>query len=192
MRRQGIDEDEIFAALWQINLSRCDPPLRESEVRQIATSVGRYEPGSPKAKGVPDLEDEGDTIPGRNPITDVSNAERLIAQFGDEIMYTSDRGVWCVWDGRTWIVGDILGVARRMKQIARRIYLEASRESDDDRRKTLVNWGQKSESQKTQLYSIDAAKDLAEHRGFAERFDVDPLKFSFKNRTAFFKKEEQS
>jgi putative DNA primase/helicase len=185
-----MNANDIFAALWQINLSRCDPPLTEPEVRHIATSLGRYEPGPPKAKIPPDPEDKDDTIPDRRPITDVANAERLIKRFGDEIVYASDRRVWCVWDGRTWIVDDILGVARRMKQIARTIYLEASRESDDDKRKTLVSWGQKSESQRTQLLSIDAAKDLAEHRGFGERFDVDPLKFSFKNRTVSFKKED--
>jgi putative DNA primase/helicase len=188
MRRQGMNANEIFEALRQINLSRCDPPLAESEVGQIATSVGRYEPGPPNAKIPPDPDGTEAAIPGRFPITDVSNAERLIKRFGDEIVYASDRDIWVAWNGITWTVDDTLGLARLMKKITRGIYLEASQEGDDELRGKLGKWAQKSESQRTQLLSIDAAKDLAEHRCFAERFDVDPLKFSFKNRTVSFKK----
>jgi len=45
MRRRGCAEATIRAALLEENRERCDPPLPEDEVRQIAASVGRYEPG---------------------------------------------------------------------------------------------------------------------------------------------------
>ncbi len=44
MRRVGMTEAEIEAALQQANGLRCNPPLPEWEVRQIAESVCRYEP----------------------------------------------------------------------------------------------------------------------------------------------------
>lgn len=44
MRRRGMSEAAILAALLTENSARCEPPLPESEVRRIAESIGRYEP----------------------------------------------------------------------------------------------------------------------------------------------------
>ena len=44
MRRNGMTQDEILAALMQVNQDRCVPPLAAREVQQIAASVARYEP----------------------------------------------------------------------------------------------------------------------------------------------------
>ena len=50
-RRLDMSMSAIEAALLEENTLRCDPPLRESEVRSIAQSVGRYgatqKPGDP-------------------------------------------------------------------------------------------------------------------------------------------------
>ena len=47
MRRAGMEEDSISAALLVENKSRCNPPLPEDEVRAIAKSVCRYPAGIP-------------------------------------------------------------------------------------------------------------------------------------------------
>jgi hypothetical protein len=44
LRRRGLDEAEIGAALLAVNERRCDPPLGDAEVLGIARSVARYEP----------------------------------------------------------------------------------------------------------------------------------------------------
>lgn len=44
MRRVGMGEVEIYAALVAANENRCRPPLKEREVRKIAESIARYEP----------------------------------------------------------------------------------------------------------------------------------------------------
>jgi hypothetical protein len=44
MRRRGMDEQAIAAALKVTNRERCRPPLAEAEVERIAASIGRYEP----------------------------------------------------------------------------------------------------------------------------------------------------
>jgi len=44
MRRRGMSQAAIAAALEQVNTERCDPPLDTAEVLGIATSIGRYEP----------------------------------------------------------------------------------------------------------------------------------------------------
>jgi hypothetical protein len=44
MRRRGLSREAIEAALLEENRRRCDPPLPDAEVRQIAKSVARYQP----------------------------------------------------------------------------------------------------------------------------------------------------
>lgn len=45
LRRRGYSAAEIEAALLALNAGRCDPPLPEAEVRKVAESASRYEPG---------------------------------------------------------------------------------------------------------------------------------------------------
>jgi hypothetical protein len=44
MRRRGMGEDEILAALRVTNSRRCDPPLDDDQVKKIAGSVAGYPP----------------------------------------------------------------------------------------------------------------------------------------------------
>lgn len=53
LRRAGLGDSEIEAALLEANRTRCHPPLAEREVATIARSAGRY-PAGPAAVG-PDL-----------------------------------------------------------------------------------------------------------------------------------------
>jgi hypothetical protein len=50
MRRRGMSEASIEAALLAENQERCDPPLDEEEVRGIAKRIARYEPAEPTEK----------------------------------------------------------------------------------------------------------------------------------------------
>ena len=47
MRRRGLSEDAIYAALAAENKKSCKPPLPDAQVRKIAGSVGRYKPARP-------------------------------------------------------------------------------------------------------------------------------------------------
>lgn len=47
MRRKGMSEPAIEAALQITNLERCTPPLEFAEVSGIARSLGRYTPAAP-------------------------------------------------------------------------------------------------------------------------------------------------
>jgi len=46
MRQRGMTVPEIEIALLAVNSGRCNPPLPDEEVREIAASVGRYAPGA--------------------------------------------------------------------------------------------------------------------------------------------------
>ena len=49
MRRRGMSEAEILAALKVANAERCTPPLPAAEVERIAASVSRYQPDAAPA-----------------------------------------------------------------------------------------------------------------------------------------------
>jgi hypothetical protein len=50
LRRRGLGNREILAALVAVNEERCSPPLALSELERIAESVGRYKPAQPLGK----------------------------------------------------------------------------------------------------------------------------------------------
>mgnify|MGYP001586499620 FL=1 len=52
MRRRGLSEEAIYAALQVVNQEQCQPPLAESEVRNISKSISRYAP-QPQQEGRP-------------------------------------------------------------------------------------------------------------------------------------------
>jgi len=47
MRRRGISEAALLAALNIENQGRCTPPLPDGEVQRIVQSIGQYDPGPP-------------------------------------------------------------------------------------------------------------------------------------------------
>jgi putative DNA primase/helicase len=122
---------------------------------------------------------------GRFPITETSNAERLVAKYRTDLRYCSDRKAWCVWNGNLWAVNDIGGVMRLMQEISREIYLEIASEPEGTLRKALANWAKESESRRTQENSVAIARyfDGIEIRGFSDVFDTHPLLLNVKNGT---------
>jgi hypothetical protein len=49
LRRAGLSETEMLAALRGVNAARCDPPLDDEEVAQIARNVAQYPEGPSRA-----------------------------------------------------------------------------------------------------------------------------------------------
>jgi len=128
---------------------------------------------------------EEETFIARMPITEMSNAERLVEKYGDEMRYCSDRKIWCIWDGSVWNVNDTGGVARRMEQIGLDIYNEAAKERNEKLRKNLVAHAVRSESRHTQENSVALTRYIEgiEIREFAELFDTHPMLLNVKNGT---------
>lgn len=59
MRRRGMSENAIVAALLAENEARCVPPLSEDEVRKIARSVAKYAPEPERRNGASSPERTG-------------------------------------------------------------------------------------------------------------------------------------
>jgi hypothetical protein len=47
LRNDGLEYEEIYAALSRINAERCQPPLDDADVVRISKSVCRYPVGNP-------------------------------------------------------------------------------------------------------------------------------------------------
>jgi putative DNA primase/helicase len=188
MLAKGMPEREIGHRLTKMCEKRCVGYLTEGDrdyrkmCADIATRVSEtYADSDDRAN---------DPAPGRQPITDISNAERLVARFSEDVRYASDRRIWCAWDATHWAANDPMGVSRRMQEVARGIYLEASKEPNPALRNALAEWAQRSESQSVQMSSIDAARCHVEVKRFGDVFDTDPLALNGPKGTADLKKRE--
>lgn len=73
MRRRGLSEQAIRAALLEENDTRCDPPLPRGEVELIARSVSRYAPQD---------------VPLTNQRHDLATVAQQIEERGDDPKYT--------------------------------------------------------------------------------------------------------
>jgi len=144
MRRRGMGEGEIAAALQVTNEQRCHPPLEAEEVEKIAASVARYEPVdnlvriSVNGHGTPPL-------PRGHNLTDLGNSERFIAHHGENVRYCYLWGKWLVWNGAHWERDDAGQVHRLAKKTVRSMYREASDAEDEERRKAVAKHASRSE-----------------------------------------------
>jgi hypothetical protein len=97
MRRRGMGEEAMAAALLVENKNRCVPPLDEAEVRRIAASIARYEPAeAPRNGTVIGAEMSiGDELPAWEPRWLLTPEERDQAErhswLDDYIAYASQR-----------------------------------------------------------------------------------------------------
>ena len=90
LRRSGLSDNAMLAALKAENVAKCDPPLDGAEVEKIAESVRRYPLVSP-AKG----EDPAEHVM-RALLQDNFNG-------GDHLMLCQDGQFWR-FDGRKWVM----------------------------------------------------------------------------------------
>ncbi len=94
LRRAGLDVREIEGCLGVVNVSRCNPPLNEEEVRAVAVSMGRYETGEEAERAArfalgSDVEigDEACKLLEQG-------GERLVGDEGRLWQYNETLGIW--------------------------------------------------------------------------------------------------
>jgi putative DNA primase/helicase len=180
MRRRGMGEAEILAALRVTNEERCQPPLENEEVEKIAASVARYAPAdnvvSISANG------HGSSHPPRGyNLTDLGNAERLVAGHGENIRYCYTWRKWLVRTTARWERDEAGRIHRLAKGRVRGIYREASDAEDEDRRKALAKHAAASESEARIRAMIELAK--SEVPTTPDELDSDPWLLNVLNGT---------
>ena len=164
MRRKGMSEEAILAALQKENAARCIPPLPEDEVRRIAHGITRYAPAAATYHR-----------------TDLGNAERLIHLHGPDIKFCYPERRWYVWIGRRWEPDKTGELPRLARKTARAIYNEAANAPTPGRAKSLARHADKSEGKDRLKAMIDLAQ--AETPVLPEDFDQNPYLLNCLNGT---------
>ena len=131
LRRRGMSESGIVAALRAENEARCSPPLLEEEILAIARSVCTYEPGNPLV------------LANR---TDYGNGERLAWFAKDDLRYVHPWEKWLCWDGRRWRPDNDNRVFTRAASMVRTLAAQAETIEDPSEREALRRHAMMSES----------------------------------------------
>lgn len=114
-------------------------------------------------------------------LTDMGNAERLIAQHGQDIRYCYAWKKWIVWDGSRWCV-DGGGMIDRLAELTvRSIYAEAAKAEEKEDRRKLVAHAKKSEDRGKIKAMIDGAKSRVPIS--PDQLDANPWRINVANGT---------
>lgn len=92
-------------------------------------------------------------------LTDVGNANRLIAKHGEDLRYCHEWGKWLIWNGHKWAKDKNGEIVRRAKDTITSIYEEASKGKDETERNDIARHAQKSESSARIKAMIELAQD---------------------------------
>jgi putative DNA primase/helicase len=184
MRRRGMGEAEILAALQVANEQRCQPPLEAEEVEKIAASVARYAPADNVIRISVNGHGSAPPSQGYN-LTDLGNAERFVRDHGEDVRYCYPWRKWLVWTGTRWERDDTGKVHKLAKETVRAIYREASDAEDEDRRKALAKHATQSEAEPKIRAMLELAKSEAPIS--PDTLDADPWLFNATNGTIYLR-----
>jgi putative DNA primase/helicase len=177
IRRRGMTQEAIEAALLEVNRRQCMPPLSETEVTRIARSVIRYEP-IPSMRVSP----QRAALAHFN-LTDLGNAERLVNRYGDILHYCYERKRWLIWNGKVWEWDAGNKIAALAKLAVRNIYHEAGDEPDEKKRKEIASHAGKSESDPRLTGMINLAQSESNIPIKLTDLDTNPWLFNCRNGT---------
>lgn len=140
--QEGVRNDTIFRLAWKLRLEgweydqvlvlvktaagNCQPPLPEDEALRCLDNAWRYTPAAV--------------------LSDMGNAERFVAYYGDSVRYVLEQDRWLVWTGHSWKTNH-RAVYRLAKSTIRSLRDEAAAEDDPSRKRLLFAHCRKSESE---------------------------------------------
>lgn len=164
MRRPGMSQASIEAALLQENATRCEPPLSEDEVRGIARSISGY----PPAQETPKVQACNGT-----PLTDTGNAELLAQLYGDQIRYDHRRRRWLLWRRHHWEPDRDGHIFRLAVETSRQRYQHSVKIDNLKERERVASWSIQSESRMRIDSSLSIARSVKPIADSGESWDFD-------------------
>ena len=117
------------------------------------------------------------------PQTDMGNAQRLVAMYGQGLRYCHLWAKWLVWDNRRWKVDDTGGIVRCAKETVRAIREEAADQDDEKQQKSLMKWALKSEAESKVNSMITLARSEPGIPVSPDDLDADPWLLCVSNGT---------
>jgi P4 family phage/plasmid primase-like protien len=116
-------------------------------------------------------------------LTDLGNAERLIAWHGFDLRYVSAWDRWLVWDGRRWRTDDTGEVQRRAKRTVRAMYAMAAESASDQERRGIAAWAMRSEAEARIRAMVSLARTESGVQVLPSDLDINPWLFNVENGT---------
>lgn len=123
------------------------------------------------------------TLPGSFALTDIGNAERLVARYRDRIRYCPPRRRWLTWDGCRWTWDETNEITRLAVETVRATYGEAERCPDPERRQAIAKHARQSESHPRVKAMIQLAEAERGMPVLPRDLDADPWAFNVMNGT---------
>jgi putative DNA primase/helicase len=131
----------------------------------------------------PELKEELQQMTKQFKLSELGNAERLVARHGKDIRYCHEWNKWLIWTGTHWQI-DLTGeVERRAKETIRAIYSEAAEIEDEEKRATLAKHAAKSETNRAISAMVELAKSEPGIPVLSDQLDSDIWLMNCKNGT---------
>lgn len=179
--RADYRERTIRAALARTDFYRGEGGNGVSVARAaVEKAAGAGEPPSTNGRGAGDRR-EAFSSGARFNRTDLGNAERFVAQHGQDVRYCYPWAKWLVWTGARWGRDDGGKVHRLAKETVRSIYREAAAAEDEGERKALAQHATRSEAE-ARIRSMLALAQ-SEVPVSPDRLDADPWLLNAENGT---------
>jgi putative DNA primase/helicase len=116
-------------------------------------------------------------------MTDLGNAERFVARFGDQLRYCHAIGKWLRWSGTRWAFDDLNKVMWMASRTARLVFEEVAHCEDAEVRKGLAKWARNSESRNRLDAMVALARSLPSIAVTPDALDANIWLFNVENGT---------
>jgi putative DNA primase/helicase len=114
-------------------------------------------------------------------LTDVGNAQRLVARHGPDLRYVFPWSRWLVWDGRCWLPDETGEVERRAKETLRAVLADADEIADDKQRLATIKHTLDSERAGRIRGALELARSEDGIAVMPDQFDADPMLLNVAN-----------
>ncbi len=146
------DDEELYSRLKDVEttlnrLAAGEPttggPTLEGLAPGVPVQLARW--GCVKHSGGHPNDDNGTPptlAPGeRFALTDLGNADRFVARYGERVLWCEGMRAYLVWDGKRWAKDEGGGsVVKRAQEVARSIHREAADQRDTDAQRRVSRW----------------------------------------------------
>lgn len=136
------------------------------------------------AASVPPSETEEESVSAKEfALTDMGNAQRLVAAHGRDILYAEELGQWYVWNGERWKSRLVGPVMQRAKATVRAIPNELAGVTDDKKRAAIRQHAARSESRRAIFDMVKLAESEPSIAIEPSDIDADRFLLNVKNGT---------
>jgi len=115
--------------------------------------------------------------------TDVGNARRLAAAYGEVLRYVPAWKAWLIWDGSRWVRDDYISLEMRAKDVIRKYFKKAIENRGEERDDDAVKHALRSERLDRIRAMVELAKSEPGMCVEPNQLDRDPLLFNCENGT---------